>query len=175
MALQRDAHWRASSLHKTGSPIMVVTALWVLVCDQMHGSRELYRSYARTAPGSAALRWVRTLRVAMLPVDDLVGYQGTRRLRRSLLQRSSATRRSSKGSHQRPDPTAVRPSGVAPRKRPAVDAEFISVEEFARRIGVSRQSAYRAIYRDEVPGVFRLGRRVTINWPAFVAKTYEAA
>jgi predicted DNA-binding transcriptional regulator AlpA len=56
-----------------------------------------------------------------------------------------------------------------------VDAEFISVEEFAHRIGVSRQSAYRAIYRDEVPGVFRLGRRVTINWPAFAAKTYEAA
>jgi predicted DNA-binding transcriptional regulator AlpA len=56
-----------------------------------------------------------------------------------------------------------------------VEAEFISVEEFARRIGVSKQSAYRAIYRDEVPGVFKLGRRVTINWTAFVAKTYEAA
>jgi predicted DNA-binding transcriptional regulator AlpA len=55
------------------------------------------------------------------------------------------------------------------------EAEFISVEEFARRIGVSKQSAYRAIYRDEVPLVFKLGRRVTINWSAFVAKTYEAA
>lgn len=55
------------------------------------------------------------------------------------------------------------------------EAEFISVHEFARRIGVSKQSAYRAIERNEVPGVFKLGRRVTVNWTAFVAKTYEAA
>jgi predicted DNA-binding transcriptional regulator AlpA len=55
------------------------------------------------------------------------------------------------------------------------EAEFISVHEFAVRIGVSKQSAYRAIERNEVPGVFKLGRRVTVNWTAFVAKTYEAA
>jgi predicted DNA-binding transcriptional regulator AlpA len=58
---------------------------------------------------------------------------------------------------------------------PVPGAEFISVHEFARPIGVSKQSAYRAIERNEVPGVFKLGRRVTVNWTAFVAKTYEAA
>jgi excisionase family DNA binding protein len=53
-------------------------------------------------------------------------------------------------------------------------AEFISVEELSRRIGVSKQSIYRALDRNEIPGVFRLGRRVTINWSAVVAKSYEA-
>jgi excisionase family DNA binding protein len=55
------------------------------------------------------------------------------------------------------------------------EAEFISVSEWAKRVGLSRQSAYKAIERGEVPGVYRAGRRVTINWSAFVASTYDAA
>ncbi len=55
----------------------------------------------------------------------------------------------------------------------AAVAEFISVQEFAVRVGVAKQAAYRAIKRDEVPGVYRVGGRVTVNWSAFVAATYE--
>ncbi len=62
-----------------------------------------------------------------------------------------------------------------PAQRGLLEAEFVDVEEFARRVGVPKQSVYRAIERNQVPGVFRLGRRVTVNWSAFVAKTYEAA
>jgi excisionase family DNA binding protein len=55
------------------------------------------------------------------------------------------------------------------------DVEFISVEEWAKRIGLSSRSAYRAVKNNEVPGVYKTGRRILINWPAFVASTYEAA
>jgi excisionase family DNA binding protein len=54
-------------------------------------------------------------------------------------------------------------------------SEFISVEEWARRVGVSGRSAYRAVKNNEVPGVYKTGRRILINWAAFVASTYDAA
>ena len=62
---------------------------------------------------------------------------------------------------------------MTPHDRP--DAEFISVEEWANRIGISGRSAYRAVKNNEVPGVYKTGRRIVINWSAFVASTYEAA
>ena len=55
------------------------------------------------------------------------------------------------------------------------EAEFISVTEWAKRVGLCRQSAYKAVERGDVPGTYRVGRRVTINWNAFVASTYDAA
>ena len=54
-------------------------------------------------------------------------------------------------------------------------AEFISVEEWAKRVGLSGRSAYRAVKNNEVPGVYKTGRRIVINWSAFVASTYDAA
>ena len=63
--------------------------------------------------------------------------------------------------------------GTAPNDRS--HAEYISVEERARRVGVSGRSAYRAVKNNDVPGVYKTGRRILINWPAFVASTYDAA
>ena len=54
-------------------------------------------------------------------------------------------------------------------------AEFISVDEWAKRVGLSGRSAYRAVKNNEVPGVYKTGRRIIINWSAFVASTYDAA
>lgn len=54
-------------------------------------------------------------------------------------------------------------------------AEFISVKEWARRVGLSSRSAYRAVKNNDVPGVYKTGRRIAINWSAFVASTYDAA
>jgi hypothetical protein len=51
------------------------------------------------------------------------------------------------------------------------DVEFISVPEWCRRMGCSLDSGYRAVRRDQVPGLFRIGRLIRINWPAFVAVT----
>jgi predicted DNA-binding transcriptional regulator AlpA len=51
------------------------------------------------------------------------------------------------------------------------DVEFISVPEWCRRMGCSLDSGYRAVRRDQVPGLFRIGRLIRINWPAFVEAT----
>jgi predicted DNA-binding transcriptional regulator AlpA len=52
-----------------------------------------------------------------------------------------------------------------------LDNEFISVPEWARRVGCSKDSAYKAAMRAEIPGAFKIGRLVRINWPAFVHST----
>jgi predicted DNA-binding transcriptional regulator AlpA len=49
--------------------------------------------------------------------------------------------------------------------------EFITIPEWCRRMGCSLDSGYRAVRRDQVPGLFRIGRLIRINWPAFVAAT----
>ena len=66
-------------------------------------------------------------------------------------------------------------TGESPMPSDRSHSEFISVEEWAKRVGVSGRSAYRAVKNNEVPGVYKTGRRILINWPAFVASTYDAA
>jgi excisionase family DNA binding protein len=42
--------------------------------------------------------------------------------------------------------------------------EFITVPEFARRVGVARETAYRLVKRQEVPGTVKLGQNIRIRW-----------
>jgi len=49
--------------------------------------------------------------------------------------------------------------------------EFISLNEWAKRVGVSKDSAYRRARAGEIPGCFSLGRLYRVNWGAFVAST----
>ncbi len=52
---------------------------------------------------------------------------------------------------------------------PQEGAEFIGIPEWCRRVGCSRESGYRAARRDEIPGLFRIGRLKRVNWLAFVS------
>lgn len=51
---------------------------------------------------------------------------------------------------------------------PQEGAEFIGIPEWCRRVGCSRESGYRAARRDEIPGLFRIGRLKRVNWLVFV-------
>jgi predicted DNA-binding transcriptional regulator AlpA len=51
------------------------------------------------------------------------------------------------------------------------EAEFISVPEWCSRVGCSLDTGYRAARRDKIPGLFRIGRLMRVNWPAFVLAT----
>ena len=55
------------------------------------------------------------------------------------------------------------------------EAEFITVPEWAKRVGLSRNSGYRAVDAGEVPGAVRFGGRIVINWLAFLRATYTAS
>lgn len=72
-------------------------------------------------------------------------------------------------------------SDVPPYGRPAADnhqanetdsrPEFIGIPEWARRVGVSPESAYKAARLGQIPGCFNIGRLYRVNWPVFVAAT----
>jgi predicted DNA-binding transcriptional regulator AlpA len=49
--------------------------------------------------------------------------------------------------------------------------EFIGIPEWCRRVGCSLDSGYRAARRDEIPGLFRIGRLMRVNWDAFTKTT----
>ncbi len=55
------------------------------------------------------------------------------------------------------------------------NAEIISIPEWARRVGCSADSAYKAARAGEIPGCFGIGRLLRVNWTAFVATTYRSA
>jgi hypothetical protein len=74
-----------------------------------------------------------------------------------------------------PDPPAPERPGLQNDDRPTgrerrstYENEFISVPEWCRRVGCAPDSGYRAARRDEIPGLFRIGRLMRINWPVFV-------
>lgn len=50
------------------------------------------------------------------------------------------------------------------------EAEFISIPEWARRVGVSDESGYKAARLGQIPGCFLIGRLYRVNWPVFVAR-----
>ncbi len=51
------------------------------------------------------------------------------------------------------------------------DTEFITIPEWCRRVACSLDSGYRAARRNEIPGLFRIGRLKRVNWAAFVKAT----
>lgn len=53
--------------------------------------------------------------------------------------------------------------------------EFISIPEWCKRVGCSLDSGYRAARRNEIAGMFRIGRLVRVNWSAFVSATTEGS
>jgi hypothetical protein len=55
------------------------------------------------------------------------------------------------------------------------DAEFISIPEWARRVGVSADSAYKAARLRQIPGCFPIGRLYRVNWPVFVERAAAEA
>jgi predicted DNA-binding transcriptional regulator AlpA len=66
-------------------------------------------------------------------------------------------------------------SRSTPDPEPVTEAEIISVPEWARRIDISKESAYKAVRRGEVPGAFVVGRLVRVNWTAFIQATGSSA
>ena len=54
------------------------------------------------------------------------------------------------------------------------DIEFVSIPEWARRLKRSPLASYQAAGRGEIPGAFRIGRRWSVNWNAFLAATASA-
>ena len=51
-----------------------------------------------------------------------------------------------------------------------LEAEFISIPEWARRVGISDESGYKAARLGQIPGCFLIGRLYRVNWPVFVAR-----
>jgi hypothetical protein len=52
--------------------------------------------------------------------------------------------------------------------------EFISVPEWCKRVGCSLDAGYGAARRDQIAGLFRIGKLMRINWQAFVAATFTS-
>lgn len=50
-------------------------------------------------------------------------------------------------------------------------AEWISGPELARRLGVSPETIYKLARARELPGAVYMGRRLIINYTAFLAQT----
>ena len=48
--------------------------------------------------------------------------------------------------------------------------EYITIPEWARRMSVSADSAYKAARLGHIPGCFAIGRLYRVNWPVFVAR-----
>ncbi len=51
------------------------------------------------------------------------------------------------------------------------ECEFVSIPEWCERVGCSLDTGYRVARRNEIPGLFRIGRLVRVNWDGFVAST----
>ena len=53
----------------------------------------------------------------------------------------------------------------------ATSPEFIGIPEWSRRVGVSKDSAYKAARLGQIPGCFAIGRLYRVNWLAFVERS----
>ena len=49
--------------------------------------------------------------------------------------------------------------------------EYISIPEWGRRLGISKDSAYKAARLGQIPGCFSIGRLYRVNWAAFVERS----
>ena len=61
-------------------------------------------------------------------------------------------------------------SSALDQRRPS-DPEFISITVWCRRVGCSRDTGYRLAKRDAIPGLFRIGTLLRVNWDSFVRST----
>jgi hypothetical protein len=55
-----------------------------------------------------------------------------------------------------------------------VEVEFISIPEWGRRVGISRNAAYRAARLGSISGCIQVGKRYIVNWSAFVQRSASA-
>lgn len=53
----------------------------------------------------------------------------------------------------------------------STDAQFISIPEWGRRMGVSKDSAYKAARLGQMPGCFAIGWLHRVNWSALVERS----
>jgi predicted DNA-binding transcriptional regulator AlpA len=67
-----------------------------------------------------------------------------------------------------PAPTTAEVSG-APDQQDG--PEFVSIPEWSRRVDCSRDTGYRLARRGEIPGQFRIGTLLRVNWDVFVRST----
>ena len=67
-------------------------------------------------------------------------------------------------------PARANDQGGQNGRRASVDAEFITAPEWARRVGISDESGYKAARSGQIPGCFLIGRLYRVNWPVFVAR-----
>ena len=74
-------------------------------------------------------------------------------------------RRVQQFGHAGPDEPIPEPPEATPAP------EFISIPEWARRIGISKDSAYKAARIGQIPGCFAIGRLYRVNWSAFVERS----
>jgi hypothetical protein len=51
------------------------------------------------------------------------------------------------------------------------EPEFISIPEWGRRMGISKDSAYKAARLGQIPGCFPIGRLYRVNWSALVERS----
>jgi hypothetical protein len=52
--------------------------------------------------------------------------------------------------------------------------EFIGIREWARRLGLSADSAYKAVRLGQIPGCFAIGRLYRVNWTIFIQRAGDA-
>ena len=94
----------------------------------------------------------------------------------SLLDLPSPLERAVPGAAALPGRTTGRGATAGrPGEGEPADVEFIGIPEWCRRVGCSLDTGYRAARRRDIPGLFRIGRLMRVNWPAFVAATSAAA
>jgi excisionase family DNA binding protein len=53
--------------------------------------------------------------------------------------------------------------------------EFITIPEWASRVGVSKDSGYRSARNGEIPGCVAIGKLYRVNWPVFLERSKNAA
>ena len=53
-----------------------------------------------------------------------------------------------------------------------MEPDFISIPEWARRLSVSKDSAYKAARSGQIPGCFAIGRLYRVNWSEFVEHSW---
>jgi hypothetical protein len=51
------------------------------------------------------------------------------------------------------------------------DLQFISIPEWGRRVGLSKDSAYKAARLGQIPGCFSVGRLYRVDWSVFVERS----
>jgi predicted DNA-binding transcriptional regulator AlpA len=95
---------------------------------------------------------------------------------------SDTTRQRSGGDTPRDqarDEDHINDEGVTRSSRGRINAcsgdrhspEFVSIPVWCRRVDCSRDTGYRLARRGQIPGQFRIGTLLRVNWDVFVRST----